>query len=131
MEVDTRDAIVARLADYETLVEVGIGNRTAVAAALVAAGKQVTATDIVDREVPDGVAFVQNDIIDPSEEPYASADAIYALNLPPELHRPTLDVARKHGIPLLFTTLGGDQPQIRVERETIAGDTLYRVTEVS
>jgi len=121
----TRRAIVDRLSDFDRLVEVGVGNRTDVAAALADAGAIVTATDVSPREVPAGVEFAEEDVLDPDPERYREADAVYALNLPPELHRPTLDVARRHDAAFLFTTLGGDQPAVPVERETLPGETLF------
>ncbi len=113
------------LCDYERVVEVGIGRRTDLAAALAQRGIVVTATDVYDREVPDGVRFVRDDVVDPDRGVYADADAIYARNLPPELHRPALDVARAVDADFLFTTLGGDQPAVPVERTTIREGTLY------
>ena len=114
-------ALVDRLATDDTLVEVGIGNRTAVAAALAERGCAVTATDVHDREVPASVEFVHDDVTDPDPAVYADADTIYALNLPPELHRPVRDVAREAGATFLFTTLGGDPPLVPVTRESLAG----------
>jgi uncharacterized UPF0146 family protein len=125
VEPKTRDALVERLSRFETLVEVGIGRRTDIAAALADAGRQVYATDLHPREVPDGVTDVCDDVTDPASDVYARADAIYALNLPPELHRPVLDVAREHDVPFYFTTLGADQPAVPVERETLPGETLF------
>ncbi|AXR76541.1 UPF0146 family protein [Natrarchaeobaculum sulfurireducens] len=118
-------AIVDYLLEYDHVVEVGIGRRTDVAAQLVQAGVAVTATDVYLRDVPDGVRSVRDDVVDPDLEVYADADAIYARHLPPELHRPTLEVARKADTDFLFTTLGGDQPAIPVERRTIREGTLY------
>jgi hypothetical protein len=106
-------------------VEVGVGQRPEVAAALADAGKRVTATDVHPREVPAAVDFERDDVVDPDPAVYRDADAVYALNLPPELHRPTLDVARRHDAAFLFTTLGGDQPAVPVERETLPGETLF------
>jgi len=117
---------VDRLGGFDRVVEVGVGRRPGVAAALADAGVDVTATDIVERAVPADVAFVRDDVTDPDRSIYRGVDAIYALNLPPELHRPCRDLARAVGAELLFTTLGGDQPTIPVERETLASDTLYR-----
>ncbi len=121
----TVDALVARLADFETVVEVGVGHRTAVAGALADAGVTVTATDISERSVPDGVRFVCDDVTDPDRPVYAAADAIYALNCPPELHRPIADLARAVDAPFLFTTLGADPPTIPLRRETLLGETLF------
>ncbi|WP_433625686.1 UPF0146 family protein [Halomicrococcus sp. NG-SE-24] len=124
MKPATRDALVARLAEFGRVVEVGIGNRPDVAEAL-ADRVAVTATDVVPREVPEGVRFVVDDVTDPSPDVYEAADALYALNLPPELHRPALAVARRHDAVLAFTTLGAEQPAVPVRRETIPGETLF------
>ncbi|MDQ2051119.1 UPF0146 family protein [Natronolimnohabitans sp. A-GB9] len=117
--------LLAVLADYDRVVEIGIGRRTDVAATLVDRGVTVTATDVYDRAVPDGVRFVRDDVVDPESAIYADADAIYALNLPPELHRPALEVACGADAAFLFTTLGGDQPTVPVERRTLERETLY------
>lgn len=113
------------LREYERVVEVGIGRRTDLAAALAKAGVSVIATDVYPRDVPEDVRFVRDDVVDPDPSVYADADAIYARNLPPELHRPALEVAREADAAFYFTTLGGDQPAIPVERETIEEGTLY------
>jgi uncharacterized UPF0146 family protein len=118
-------ALVDRLATYDTLVEVGIGNRPAVAGALTDRDHTVTATDVHDREVPASVRFVRDDVTEPDPAVYTDADAVYALNLPPELHRPTRAVARRVDADFLFTTLGGDPPVIPVDRETLPGETLF------
>ncbi|PSQ63436.1 MAG: hypothetical protein BRD21_02615, partial [Halobacteriales archaeon SW_8_66_22] len=100
----TRDAIVSRLSDRERVVEIGIGRQPAVARALAAAGLDVTATDIHERAVPDGVTFVHDDVTDPDRAVYTGADALYACNLPPELQRPALSIAREVDASFLFTT---------------------------
>jgi hypothetical protein len=125
VHTDTLTALVARLGRFDTLVEVGIGRRTAVAAALANEGATVTATDIHEQSVPAGVAFARDDVTAPDRSVYADADAIYALNLPPELHRPARDLAWSVDAVFLFTTLGGDQPAVAVDRETLPGETLY------
>jgi hypothetical protein len=124
----TRSSLVGYLSRYDRLVEVGVGRRTDVAAALVAAGCEVTATDVHPRSVPDGVRFVVDDVVaraagDPGR--LYAVDAVYARNLPPELHRPTRDVAHAAGADFLFTTLGGDPPTVPVERVTLGEETLY------
>ena len=119
------EAIADYLTTYDHVLEVGIGRRTDVARVLTERGVDVVATDIYPREVPEGVTFVEDDIVSPDHSIYADREAIYALNLPPELHRPTLEVARRVDADFVFTTLGGDQPTIPVERKTIPGETLY------
>lgn len=124
----TRVALVSRLGRFERLVEVGIGRQTDVAAAL-ASGRSMTATDIVDRAVPSDVRFCLDDVTDPDPAVYASADAVYALNLPPELHRPTLHVARQAGAAFAFTTLGGEFPEVEARPEALPGETLFWARE--
>ncbi|WP_255327703.1 UPF0146 family protein [Natrinema sp. J7-1] len=119
------DTMIDHIDEYEQVVEVGIGRRADLARALAERGVAVTATDVHDRDVPDGVAFVRDDIVDPEPSVYAGADAVYARNLPPELHRPALAAAPAADADFLFTTLGGDQPAVPVERVTIEAGTLY------
>ena len=130
---ERRDALVARLSGYDRPVEVGVGRRPEVAAELAAAGADVTATDVREFPVPDSVRFVVDDVVERSRAadlgPVAGADVVYALNLPPELHRPARDVARAAGADFLFTTLGYDEPAIPVRRETLPGETLYVATD--
>jgi uncharacterized UPF0146 family protein len=122
------DALATRLARFASPVEVGIGAWTDVAARL-AEETSVMATDIRFRTVPEGVTFIRDDITDPEMTIYAGADALYALNLPRELHRPTRAVARAVGATFCFTTLGGEFPAIPTEAETLpAGETLFRAT---
>jgi uncharacterized UPF0146 family protein len=123
---ETRDALATRLAAYERQVEVGIGRRPDIAAALATRGATVTATDVHERAVPATVEFVVDDVTDPDPAVYADAEAVYALNCPPELHRPLLAVAKRADADCLFTTLGGDQPAVPVTRESLPGETLYR-----
>ncbi|ELZ11606.1 hypothetical protein C479_07076 [Halovivax asiaticus JCM 14624] len=119
------DALVDRLSAYERVVEVGIGRRTEVAASLAERGVAVTATDVYDRSVPADVDFVRDDVLAPDLTVYDGAGAIYALNLPPELHRPVAEVATDAGADFLFTTLGGDRPQLPVARESLPVGTLF------
>jgi hypothetical protein len=126
-----RTELAARLATYDRLVEVGVGRRPAVAAALVDAGCTVTATDVFDATVPDGVRFVRDDVVARRDTldghpgaPY-DADALYGLNLPAELQSPARDVAHAAGADCLFTTLGFEEPVVPVARETVGGETLY------
>ncbi|WP_248897963.1 UPF0146 family protein [Haloplanus halobius] len=128
----TRTELAARLAAYDRLLEVGVGRRPEVAAALVDAGSEVTATDVFDAPVPKSVTFVRDDIVARRDAldgghpgaPY-DVDAVYGLNLPAELQRPARDVAHAADADFLFTTLGFEEPVLPVERETVGGETLY------
>ena len=128
MRPATRDALVDHLARYERLVEVGVGERPDVAGAL-SKRASVTATDVHDRPVPAGVRFVTDDVTDPDVAVYRDAEALYALNLPPELHRPTWTLARRVDADFWFTTLGGDGPAIPADPETLPGETLFRTRD--
>ncbi len=127
---DAERTLVGRLATADSVVEVGIGNRPDVAAALADRGVDVTATDITPRSVPDGVIFVEDDVTDPELTVYEGTDVVFARNLPPELHGPAREVARRVGADFWFTTLGGDQPAVPVEREQLDGRvTLFRAVD--
>jgi uncharacterized UPF0146 family protein len=122
-------ALCARLGAYDPLVEIGIGRRPEVAAALAARGSTVIATDVEPRDIPETVTFRRDDAFDPDLGVYADGAAIYALNCPPELHEPIRAIARAVEVPFLFTTLGADAPSIPAMIETIPGDTLFRAIE--
>ena len=125
MHTEANVALVDRLARYDDLVEVGIGSRPDVAAALADRGRTVTATDIHERDVPAGVRFVRDDVTDPDPAVYRGADAIYALNCPPELQRPLSAVARAATADCLFTTLGTDPVVVDAVPETLPDGTLF------
>jgi hypothetical protein len=122
-----------------SLLEVGIGERPGVAAGLAAAGADVRATDVHEYPVPAGVRFRVEDLTAVGEpDAFHDVDVVYALNCPPELHRPLRAFSRRVGADCFFTTLGTDEPAVPVEREqltdTVDGDpvrvTLY-VAETS
>lgn len=128
MQRATDPLIVRQLRGADRLLEVGIGARTGVAAALAAAGADVRATDVVEQSVPDGVRFRVEDVTtvdDPDE--FHRVDVVYALNCPPDLHRPIRDLAESVGATFRFTTLGYDEPAIPVQRESLT-DGEKRVT---
>jgi len=109
------------LAEFDRLVEVGIGRRPNVAATLAASGHAVTATDVHVQSVPEPVAFVTDDVTDPDLSVYADADAVYALNCPPELQRALCDVARAVDADAVFTTLGTDPAVVPATPENLLG----------
>jgi len=126
---DTRRALVSALDHLDPIVELAVGRRPAVAAAL-ATTNRVTATDLVDRPVPAGVRFVRDDLLAPDLDVYADAAGLYARNLPEELHRPALELAAAVDAAFAFTTLGTDAPAVPVRRrETLPGETLFWVRE--
>jgi len=117
--------VVEVLAGYEELVEVGVGRRVEVATTLADRGRTVTATDVVEREVPAAVNFVVDDVTDPDASVYGAADAVYALRCPPELQRALVAVAERAAADCLFTTLGGDPVVVDAEPTTVASGTLF------
>nr|WP_303646806.1 UPF0146 family protein [Haloarchaeobius salinus] len=121
--------MVDRLARFERVVEVGVGNRADVASGLAERGVSVTATDVHDRPVPPGVRFVRDDVTDPDPSVYADAEAVYALNCPPELQRAVAAVAREAGAACFLTTLGGDPTAVPATPEMLPGDTLFVVDD--
>jgi uncharacterized UPF0146 family protein len=127
---DPEQALVTRLSAVGSVVEVGVGNRVGIAAALAARGVDVTATDIHERSVSEGVRFVRDDVTEPTLSVYQGADIVFARNLPPELQRPVRRLAREVGAACWFTTLGGDPAVVPCEAEQLPGGvTLYRVVE--
>jgi uncharacterized UPF0146 family protein len=138
--VGTRDAVHVALADrlaaYDVLVEVGVGDRQTVARLLAERGRTVTVTDVEEPasvgtdEFPSSVTFVRDDVTDPDRGTYADADVVYALNCPPELQRPLVDVAESVGADAAFTTLGADSVVVPATAESLPGvrETLYVAT---
>ncbi|QZY02012.1 hypothetical protein K6T36_11930 [Halobaculum roseum] len=140
---DRRAAVRRKLAGFGRLCEVGIGVRHEVAAGLADDGRAVTATDVVDRDPPEGVEFVRDDIVaagdraadgsgadrsDPGDAlgDHYRVDCVYALNCPPELHRPLVRVAAAVDAACCFTTLGGDPPAVDATPLALpGGDTLH------
>jgi uncharacterized UPF0146 family protein len=127
VHTELRAALVDRLSAYDRLVEVGVGERTEIAAALADCGRDVTATDVHARGVPADVGFVRDDVTDPAASVYRDADAVYALNCPPELQGPLSAAARTAGADCLFTTLGADPAVVDATPETLPGETLFHV----
>jgi len=128
VNTDPNAALVDRLCRHDGLVEVGVGNRPGVAVGLAGRGCRVTATDVCERSVPDPVRFVRDDVTDPDPAVYRGVDAVYALNCPPELQRPLVEVADDAGANCLFTTLGGDPAVVDAVPETLSSGTLFRPT---
>jgi uncharacterized UPF0146 family protein len=133
------------LSDSPVLLEVGIGRRPDIARALAGTGYRVIAIDVVDRSVPDEVAFARLDVHDLATSasprrslpiPESDADAapvalVYGRNLPAEIQPATVRLAERLDAAAAFTTLGFEDPSpsLRVERRTVGSDTLYVVSE--
>lgn len=109
-----------RLLQFDYVLEIGIGQRPDLADRLAQAGVTVTAVDCKPREVSDEVTLIVGDIFDLSPQDLPLVDAIYARNLPAELQRRTLELARARAAPVFFTTLGTELPIIPTE--LLSGD---------
>jgi uncharacterized UPF0146 family protein len=146
-----RLALVDELAEHDRLVELGVGDRPAVARALAERGCRVVAVDIdpgdrtlaaareVENEGVEGSLRVRRgDVLalakgtgDSGTRPLADADgrdaidAVYACNLPAELQRPTVALADRLDAVCVFTTLGFEEPVVPVRRRSVEGASLY------
>ncbi|MFA9515875.1 UPF0146 family protein [Halopenitus sp. H-Gu1] len=120
------------------VLEIGIGRRSEVARVLVADGHRVVAIDVVDRSVPDAVAFARLDVHDLATSPSplqalpiaadeSSVAVVFGQNLPAELQPATARLAERLDAVAAFTTLGFEDPSpsLRVERRTVGPETLY------
>ncbi|MEF8779645.1 MAG: UPF0146 family protein [Haloferacaceae archaeon] len=131
---------VDRLADYDSLLEIGVGRRPSLAAELASSGRRVVAMDVdpgvvadVRERAPREVAVCRDDVVAAARRetlaPRYRVEAVYARNLPAELQRPTWDLARRVDADCLFTTLGFEEPVIPVERSRLGDDVLYVVRQ--
>ena len=145
-------ALVAALDPYDRLIEVGVGRRPSVARALADRGRDVVAVDVDVSEAArdaaaearassegslrvaavdvtalaaeDGDQAVRNAL--GPEADGEDVDAVYARNLPAELQRPTVALAERLDATCLFTTLGFEEPVVRVRgRSTESGTVVY------
>ncbi len=108
-------------------VEIGVGRRPQTAKKLVERGFDVTCTDVEHRETPDDVELHVDDVHDPDAEIYRSADVIYSIRPPYELHRPMADVATAVETDLVLKPLGNEETSIDHELVNVEGTTLYVV----
>lgn len=140
-----RRTLVAELARYDRLLEVGIGGRPETARSLAERGRDVIAVDVdpgateaggsVVDETEGSVRLRRGDVValadaaDPAAALGAPAtdgiDAVYGLRLPAELQRPTAALAGRLGAACAFTTLGFEEPVVPVERRSLRDATLY------
>lgn len=126
LENDRLQAAVELFSWAGTAVELAIGDRDDVAAALSREGVSVLATDIEEQILSESVRFVQDDLLNPVLPLYAEADVLYARRLPEELQPAAVRIARHSEAPLYFTTLGFEVPTVRVERVQTAAGIWYR-----
>jgi len=134
--------IAAALAGYDGLLEVGVGRRPAVARRLAAEhGRPVVAVDVdaaaldaIRDDLPDAVTLREADVLALADRAErggtglpGSVAAVYAVNLPAELQRPTARLAAALDADCRFTTLGFEEPVVPVERRRLGGEPLYSV----
>gem|GEM_PF-174003 len=149
-------SFIDELVGFDRLLEIGMGARDDLAVALRERGRTVVAVDVsadavnrtggpaVDVDVRRADVVSLADAADPiaaldaapaigrterdrRREPIGGVDAVYARNLPAELQRPTVALARRLDATCLFTTLGFEGPVVPVKRLTRPGTTLFLV----
>lgn len=89
------------------VVEVGIGNFSAVAELLAANNFYVVATDIVKRQV-ENIEFHVDDIRNPELKIYEGASLVYSIRPPPEIVGDIVKVAKMVGADCIIKPLYGD-----------------------
>jgi len=90
------------------VVEVGIGHYHCVAKNLIKKGLKVVATDFREVEVPDGVKFFVDDIMNPDLRIYKGASLIYSLRPPLELYPFIVSVAKAVNADCLIRPFGNE-----------------------
>lgn len=90
------------------VVEVGIGRYHCVARMLVQKGFKVVATDFEEIEVPDGVEFFVDNIMNPDLRIYRDASLIYSLRPPLELYSYIVSVAKAVDADCLIRPFGNE-----------------------
>jgi len=91
---------------YKKVVEIGIGNYTAVAEYLSSRGVKVIATDV--REVQTSVEFFIDDIRNPRISLYNGIELVYSIRPPPELFKSIRELASKLNADCIIKPLYGD-----------------------
>lgn len=91
---------------YRIVVEVGVGNNFEAARVIHDAGIRILCTDIREREPPEGMRFVRDDITCPRMDLYIGSDCIYAIRPGEEMMLPLVNLASEVGADLLVYHLG-------------------------
>ena len=91
---------------YAGVIEVGVGNNPGAAIIIHAAGIPIRCTDIKNRELPNGIDFVIDDVFEPDLSIYAGADVLYAIRPAIEMMAPLITLAKKVHCDLLVYHLG-------------------------
>lgn len=115
-------------ANYEgKAVEVGVGDRSETAGELSRRGFTVVCTDVRERETPDEVEFVVDDVQDPGLSVYRGADVVYSVRPPYELHRHLREVADEVDADLVMKPLGNEPTPLTHDLVNVDGEALYVV----
>lgn len=110
-----------------TVVEIGVGERDAVAEQLATEPHlDVIATDVTERSL-DGPRFVRDDVTDPDPAIYRDASLVYALRPPPELHRQIARLADMVDAEALIVPFGNDTIPAPHRQIAVDGATVYRL----
>jgi uncharacterized UPF0146 family protein len=91
---------------YRIVVEVGVGNNFEAARVIHDAGTRILCTDIREREPPEGISFIRDDVTCPRIDLYKGSDCIFAIRPGEELMLPLIDLASGVGADLLVYHLG-------------------------
>ncbi len=103
------DAIVEYISSrYARVAEIGIGYNSCVAEGLLRRGVEVIATDLRRVEVPEGVKFFVDDVMNPRIEMYRGVELIYSIRPPPELYSFIKSLAKSVGADCLIRPFGNE-----------------------
>jgi uncharacterized UPF0146 family protein len=91
---------------YHIVVEAGVGNNFEAARVIHDAGIKILCTDIREREPPEGISFVRDDVTCPRMDLYRGSDCIFAIRPGEEMMFPLVDLASQLGADLLVYHLG-------------------------
>jgi uncharacterized UPF0146 family protein len=94
--------------NYDSVVEVGVGDNLHAARRIRDAGVSIRCTDIRPMPSADGIPVVKDDIFSPDEGLYSGADLLYAIRPGVEMVPPMISLAERTGADLLVYHLGNE-----------------------
>jgi uncharacterized UPF0146 family protein len=94
--------------NYQSVVEIGVGENLAAARVILEGGIPIRCTDIRPMPPADGICIAEDDVFSPHEELYEGADLLYAIRPGVEMVPPMITLARRTGADLLVYHLGNE-----------------------
>jgi len=91
---------------YRNAIEVGVGRNPDAAEIIHAAGIPIRCTDVKTFNLPEGLAFIIDDVFEPDLPFYQGADVIYAIRPAVEMVPSLIALAEQIGCDLLVYHLG-------------------------